>query len=243
MSKLIHGDFFEELLEMDDSSVDMVLCDLPYNTTKAKWDTEIDLGAMWPLLNRVVKDHGPMVFTAGQPFTSTLILSNVKNYRHDWVWDKVTGRGHLVAKKRPMQQHESVVVFSNKGPVYNPQMIPLEKVTKAGVERKRTELMGGHGEKTNYSTNKVRTHKYPKTIQTFSMDKNVGHPTQKPVDLLEYMIKTYSNEGDTVLDMTAGSGSTAIAAINTNREYICIERDDTYFQLMEDRVLNHTPKS
>lgn len=230
---------------MPDDSIDMVLADLPYNTTKAKWDTPIDLDAMWPEINRVTKSGRAVVLTALQPFTSNLVMSNVKNFKHEFIWNKVTARGHLVAKKRPMQQHESVVVFSSdgKGVLYNPQMVPLEKPTKAGVERKRTELMGGFEGSTNYTTNKVRTHTYPKTIQTFSMDKNIGHPTQKPVALFEYMIKTYSNPGDTILDMTAGSGTTAIAAINTGREYICIEQDQEYFDLMEQRVNNHVAQT
>jgi len=239
MSKLIHGECLEELAKLDDNSIDMVLCDLPYGTTKAKWDSIIDLDKLWPEVKRVTKQKRAMVFTAGQPFTSALIMSNPKMFKHEWIWNKVTARGHLVAKKRPMQQHESVVVFADGGALYNPQMVPLAKPTKAGVERKRTELMGGAVGATNYTTNKVRTHTYPKTIQTFSMDKNVGHPTQKPVALFEYMINTYSNPGDTILDMTAGSGTTAIAAINTGREYICIENDDEYFALMEKRVADH----
>lgn len=243
MNKLIHGECLEELAKLEDNSIDLILCDLPYGTTRAKWDSVIDLDLLWSELKRVRKDDRAVVLFAGQPFTSALIMSNVKEFKHEWVWDKVTARGHLVAKKRPMQQHESVVIFGKGGILYNPQMIPLEKATKAGVERKRTELMGGIGETTNYTTNKIRTHKYPKTIQTFSMDKNIGHPTQKPIALLEYLIKTYSNEQDTVLDMTAGSGSTAIAAINTDRKYICIEKDDDYFELMENRVQNHTKQT
>lgn len=241
MSRLILGDLVEELPKLEADSIDMVLCDLPYGTTKCKWDTPIDLNFVWTELRRTVKSKRAIVLTANQPFTSALIMSNPKNFKVEWVWNKVTARGHLVAKKRPMQQHESVVIFSSDGGgvLYNPQMVPLDKPTRAGVERKRTEIMGGVGETTNYTTNKVRTHTYPKTIQTFSMDKNIGHPTQKPVALLEYMIKTYSNPGDTILDMTAGSGSTAIAAINTGREYICIEKDEEYFNLMKDRVENH----
>lgn len=243
MSRLIHGECLEELAKLDDDSIDLVLCDLPYGTTKCKWDSIIDLDQLWAELDRVVKPKRAIVLTAAQPFTSALIMSNPKRFKHEWIWNKVTARGHLVAKKRPMQQHESVVIFSSDGGgvLYNPQMVPLNKPTRAGVERKRTEIMGGVGETTNYTTNKVRTHTYPKTIQTFSMDKRIGHPTQKPVALFEYMIKTYSNEGDVVLDMTAGSGTTAIAAMNTGREYICIEQDDDYFELMKSRVTSHTP--
>lgn len=241
MSELIHGDCLAELAKLPDNSIDMVMCDLPYGTTKCAWDSIIDLDKLWPELKRVVKPGRAIVLTAGQPFTSNLIMSNVKNYKCEWIWDKITARGHLVAKKRPMNQHESVVVFSSdgKGYLYNPQMVLLDKPTKAGVERKRTEIMGGFEGSTNYTTGKVRTHKYPKTIQTISLDKNIGHPTQKPVALFEYMIETYSNTGDTVLDMTAGSGTTAIAALNADREYICIELDDEYFALMKKRVEDH----
>ena len=226
-----------ELSKMEDNSVDLVLCDLPYGTTKCKWDSIIDLDLLWPEIKRVIKDKRAIVLTANQPFTSALIMSNPKMFKHEWIWNKVTARGHLVAKKRPMQQHESVVVFANGGALYNPQMVKMD--TKNAVEYKRTEIMGGTRPEDKYVSTRIRTHKYPKTIQTFSMDKNIGHPTQKPVALFEYMINTYSNPGDTVLDMTAGSGTTAIAAVNTGREYICIEQDDDYFKLMEKRVQNH----
>lgn len=240
MSQLIKGDCLEELAKLEDNSIDLVLCDLPYGTTKCKWDSIIDLDKLWVELKRVTKPKRAIVLTAAQPFTSALIMSNAKNFKHEWIWNKVTARGHLVAKKRPMQQHESVVIFSScgGGALYNPQMVAKDKPQRGNsMEASRTEIMGG--ETTGVNEKIVRTHSYPKTIQTFSMDKNIGHPTQKPVALFEYMIKTYSNPNDTVLDMTAGSGTTAIAAINTNREYICIESDDDYFNLMTERVQNH----
>ena len=242
MGKIIHGDCLEELAKLDDKSIDMILCDLPYGTTKAKWDSIIDLDLLWPELKRVIKDKRAIVLTANQPFTSALIMSNPKMFKHEWIWNKVTARGHLVAKKRPMQQHESVVVFARGGALYNPQMELMDKPQKGNaMEASRTELMGG--KTTGKSEKIVRTHRYPKTIQTFSMDKNIGHPTQKPVALFEYMIRTYSNPGDTILDMTAGSGTTAIAALNTGREYICIEQDDDYYDLMTKRVNSHIKQS
>lgn len=233
---MIFGDCLAELKNLPDKSVDLILSDLPYGTTKCKWDSIIDLDQLWPEFKRVIKDGRAIVLTANQPFTSALVMSNPKWFKHEWIWDKVTGRGHLVAKKRPMQQHESVVVFGKAGVLYNPQMIPLDKPTKAGVERKRTDIMGGFEGSTGYTTGAIRTHKYPKTIQTFSMDKNMGHPTQKPVALFEYLIRTYSNPGDTVLDVTAGSGTTAVAAINTGRKFLCFENDPDYYQLMVNRV-------
>lgn len=242
MSELIHGECLAELAKLEDNSIDMILCDLPYGTTKCKWDSIIDLDKLWPELKRVIKDKRAIVLTANQPFTSALIMSNPKMFKHEWIWNKVTARGHLVAKKRPMQQHESVVVFANGGALYNPQMVKMDKPQKGNsMEASRTAIMGGETTKENHKI--VREYKYPKTIQTFSMDKNIGHPTQKPVALFEYMIKTYSNLGDTVLDMTAGSGTTAIAALNTGREYICIEQDQEYFDLMKERVSNHVAQT
>ena len=241
-SQLIHGDCLDKVKAIPDNSIGMVLTDLPYGTTAAKkWDTPIDLDEFWKEIRRVTMRGRAVALTSVQPFSATLVASNLKGFRHEWIWNKRTARGHLVAKKRPMQQHESVLIFSpnGEGVLYNPQMTKLDKPTKAGVERKRTDIMGGLGESTGYTTGEMRTHTYPKTILEFGMDKRVGHSAQKPVALLEYMIRTYSNPGDTVLDMTAGSGSTAIAAINTGREYICIEKDDDYFSLMKNRIENH----
>lgn len=234
---LLHGEAIERLSELRDNSVGMVFVDLPYGTTAAKWDEHIDHVEMWRQLSRVVQDNRAICFTAVQPFTSQLITSNLKGFKHEWIWNKVTGRGHLVAKKRPMQQHESVVVFEKRGRgiLYNPQMVPMDKPVRGrAMEASRTSLVGGSTTGTQGVVE--RTHKYPKTIQTFSMDKNCGHPTQKPVALVEYMIRTYSNEGDVVLDFTAGSGTTAVAAVNTGRDAICIERDFDYYNLMRRRV-------
>lgn len=234
---LLHGEAIQRLSELRDNSVGMVFVDLPYGTTAAKWDEHIDHVEMWRQLSRVVQDNRAMCFTAVQPFTSQLITSNLKGFKHEWIWNKVTGRGHLVAKKRPMQQHESVVVFEKRGRgiLYNPQMVPMDKPVRGrSMETSRTSLVGGST--TGEQGVVERTHKYPKTIQTFSMDKNCGHPTQKPVALVEYMIRTYSNEGDVVLDFTAGSGTTAVAAVRAGRDVICIERDFDYYDLMRRRV-------
>lgn len=234
--ELILADYLDALNSLPDNCADMVFADLPYGTTKASWDTPIDLSKMWEQLYRVCAPGAAMVFTAVQPFSSVLVQSNIKRFKHEWIWDKVTGRGHLVAKKRPMQQHESVLVFCDAATPYHPQMVEMEKpIRRRAMESSRSTLLGGvtTGDKQAYV---IQTHKYPKTIQTFGMDKNVGHPTQKPVALVEYLIRTYSNVGDVILDPTAGSGTTAVAATQADRGYICIENSEEYFKVMEGRV-------
>jgi site-specific DNA-methyltransferase (adenine-specific) len=225
------GDCLDLMSSIPDKSIDLILCDLPYGTTACGWDSIIPFEPLWAQYKRIIRDGRAIVLNASQPFTSALVMSNPTWFKYDWVWNKVTARGHLVAKIRPMAQHESVLVFGKGRVLYNPQMVLRDKPIK-GTEGKRTSIMGG--ESTGYS--KVYTHAYPKTIQTFSMDKNVGHPTQKPVALLEYLIRTYSDEGDLILDNAAGSGSTGVAAVNTGRRYIMMEKDEGYFDLINKRM-------
>ena len=183
----------------------------------------------------MIKDNGAIVLFGSQPFTSALVMSNPKMFKYEWVWDKVTARGHLVAKKRPMAQHENISVFGNGATTYNPQMTLKKKPERgSSVEASRTTLVGGSTTKEKEIV--IRTHSYPKTIQTYGMDKRVGHPTQKPVALFEYLIKTYTNEGDLVLDNTIGSGTTAVAAINTGRNFIGIEMDKGYCDIARKRI-------
>jgi len=183
----------------------------------------------------VIKDNGAIVLFGSQPFTSALVMSNPKMFKYEWVWDKVTARGHLVAKKRPMAQHENISVFGNGATTYNPQMTLKKKPERgSSVEASRTTLVGGSTTKEKEIV--IRTHSYPKTIQTFGMDKRVGHPTQKPVALFEYLIKTYTNEGDLVLDNVAGSFTTAVAADNLNRNWICIEQEQEYCEIGRKRI-------
>jgi site-specific DNA-methyltransferase (adenine-specific) len=193
---------------------------------------------LWEQYKRIIKDRGAIVLFGSEPFSSLLRTSNLPMYKYDWTWDKVTARGHLVAKKRPMQQTECISVFG--GLNYYPQMVkrPPEKIeVRKTTEYARTEIMGG--EKTNAPVNKVYDEWYPKTIISLS---NAGssvktvHPTQKPVALLEYLIKTYTLEGETVLDNTMGSGSTGVACINTKRNFIGIEKDDKYFEIAKSRI-------
>lgn len=235
--KLYHGDCLEVMKDIPDKSIDMVLCDLPYGTTACKWDTIIPFEPLWGAYKRIIKDNGAIVLFCSQPFTSALVMSNVKMFKYEWVWDKITGRGHLVAKHRPMAQHENIIVFGNGKIKYNPQKVLMDKPQKGkSVEASRTSIMGG--KTTKKSETVVRTHKYPKTIITQGVDGKYIHPTQKPVALIEYLVLTYTNEGETVLDNCMGSGTTGVACITTNRNFIGIEKDDNYFKIAKERIEN-----
>lgn len=238
-SWLMLGDCLERMKEIPDGSVDAVICDPPYGTTACKWDTVIDLDLMWADLKRVIKPNGAIVLFGSEPFSSALRMSNLKQYKYDWTWDKVTAKGHLVAKIRPMQQTEVISVFGVGKIKYKPIMTERDVARKdVDSEYSRTELVGG--ETTKKQSKIVRTQRYPKTILTFSnaSQKNKLHPTQKPVALLEYLIKTYTNEGETVLDFTFGSNTTGVACKNLARKYIGIEMDETYFNIGKERMLN-----
>lgn len=240
LNKIYNEECIEGMKRIEDKSVDMILCDLPYGTTACKWDTIIPFNKLWEQYERVIKDNGAIVLTATQPFTSALIMSNVNNFKYNWTWDKVTAKGHLVAKYRPMQQTEDVCVFGKGRINYYPIMELRDKVRKdVSVEYSRTQIIGGTTSKEKEKI--LRTHKYPKTILKYSnaSQKNKIHPTQKPVELFEYLIKTYTNEGETVLDNCMGSGTTAIACINTNRNYIGFELDENYYNASLERIKEH----
>jgi site-specific DNA-methyltransferase (adenine-specific) len=230
---LLRGDCLNKMGFLDEGTVDMVLVDLPYGTTACKWDTIIPLEPLWTELKRLAKPTAAMVFTASQPFTTALIASNLKEFRYCWVWDKQVGRGHLVAKKRPMARHEDIAVFYRKPPFYNPQMVQRDKPVK-GKEGRRTAIMGGQ----SVGYEKVYEYKYPQTIISVPSESNSCkvHPTQKPVALMEYLIRTYTREGDTVLDCCMGSGSTGVAAIRTGRKFIGIEKDEAYYDAASQRI-------
>jgi DNA modification methylase len=236
MINLMLGDCLERMKEIPAGTVDLVLCDPPYGTTMCKWDSVINLELMWEQLKRVIKQNGAIVITAAQPFTSILVCSNLKMFRYDLVYDKPAGTGFFNAKKMPLRSHESVLVFYNKLPTYNPQMTHgHERKTSSRLDAK-SECYGKAVKKTSYDS----TSRYPRSIQRFSSDKQKGnfHPTQKPVALMEYLIKTYSNESEAVLDFTMGSGSTGVAAKNLNRDFIGIELDEEYFNIAQDRIEN-----
>ena len=237
---LYNGDCIEVMKTLKDKSIDMCLTDPPYGTTACKWDTVIDFELMWAELKRIVKDNGAICLFGSEPFSSKLRCSNIKNFKYDWVWDKVTARGHLVAKKRPMQQTEIISVFQNtKAHNYYPQMIkrPKDKIEiRKTREYARTDIVGG---KKSILKEKVYDHWFPKNIIKISNANSSNtsvHPTQKPVPLLEYLIKTYTLENETVLDFTMGSGSTGVAAKNLNRKFIGIEQDEYYFEITEGRI-------
>ena len=238
--KLIHGDCLELMKDIPDGSVDLVLTDPPYGTTACKWDSVIPFEPMWKQLNRIIKPNGAICLFGNEPFTSCLIYSNIKGFKYRWDWNKKIPSGMGYAKYRPMQQTEDICVFSKNGEKtnYNPQFTKRDKPIKSGGNsiQARTYncfkcMQNGNEYKKTYD------YKNPTTLIKFNkVRKGALHPTQKPVDLLEYLIKTYTNEGETVLDFTMGSGSTGVACVNTNRNFIGIELDSNYFSIAEKRI-------
>jgi len=236
INNIYNGDCLELMKEIQSGSIDMILCDLPYGTTACKWDIIIPFDKLWQSYNRVIKDNGAIVLFGNEPFSSKLRLSNLENYKYDWKWDKVRGSNFATVKIRPFNSFEDIMIFYKKQPTYNPQMIKGEPYTQK-------QGFVGESKQTGLHRKEVVTisdgNRYPITIIKFSKESGL-HPTQKPVDLLEYLIKTYTNEGDTVLDNCSGSGTTAIACINTNRNYICMEKDSEYYNKSIERILKHS---
>jgi site-specific DNA-methyltransferase (adenine-specific) len=228
------GDCLELMKNIPDKSIDMILCDLPYGTTACKWDTVIPFEPLWEQYERIIKKHGAIVLTATQPFASALVMSNLKGFKYEWVWDKVRSSGFQIAKYRPMQRHENVLVFTSKGERVNyfPIMELRDKPVKGYV------ASSSESSPLKYSDGKTRiyTHKNPQSIIAFPKPNRTAHPTQKPVALFEYLIKTYTNEGEIVLDNCMGSGTTCVACINTNRHYIGFELDPEYFEIAQKRI-------
>jgi site-specific DNA-methyltransferase (adenine-specific) len=230
---LILGECLEEMSKLDDDCVDMILTDLPYGTTACKWDSIIPLDEMWEQFNRVCKQDGAMVFTAQQPFTTTLAASNLKNFRYEWIWEKPQGTNPMNSKVMPLKSHENILVFYRKKPVYNPQM---EKGTPYGGFSSDTAKIGEvYGSAKSKHRDNPEGTRYPKTVLRHKQEKGF-HPTQKPTTLMEYLIRTYSNEGDTVLDATMGSGTTGVACVNTDRKFIGIEQDEKYYKISKERI-------
>lgn len=227
--------------DIPDGSVDMILCDLPYGTTQNKWDSVIDLEKLWGQYERVIKDNGAIVLTAQTPFDKVLGNSNLKLLKYEWIWDKKLATGHLNAKKMPLKRHENILVFYKKLPTYNPQMTKGEPYDKGF----------GHGKSSNYGSQRDVSHinatgdRYPTSIivESNANRQNRYHPTQKPVALFEYLIKTYTNEGEIVLDNCIGSGTTAIAALNTGRFFIGIEKEKEYVDIANKRIEEHQEKA
>jgi len=244
VNQIIQGDCLEVMKELPDKSIDMILCDLPYGTTACKWDTVIPFEPLWEQYERVIKDNGAIVLTASQPFSSLLVASNMKAFKHEWIWQKEKGVGFQVAKYRPMQEHEHILVFTPRGKRVNyyPIMEKRDKVyTRKGTEGDKNKSSNGVCPLANETVmDRTYTHKYPKSIKRFVRDKSKVHPTQKPVALFEYLIKTYTNEGETVLDNCIGSGTTAIAALNAGRFFIGIEKEEKYVEIARKRIAEHT---
>ena len=238
INKVYCADCLEFMKEIPDKSIDMILADLPYGTTACKWDTIIPFEPLWEQYKRIIKDNGAIVLTASQPFTSALVMSNVKMFKYCWTWEKERLTNIAQVKKRAGKTVEECVVFYKNQPIYNPQMIKY-----VGKKRANKVKDGVMGKLTDSNTKKVKEYndngyRYPTQVLRIQRDilKSNLHPTQKPVALFEYLIKTYTNEGDLVLDNVAGSGTTAIACINTNRNYILIEKEPEYIDVINKRI-------
>jgi len=231
------GDCLDVMQGIPDGSVDMVCTDPPFGTTACKWDSVIPFEPMWEQLRRITKPNGAIVLMASQPFTSALVMSNVKMFKYEWIWQKPKGTGHLNAKKMPMRDKEDVLVFYAAQCTYNPQMTAgTTYKNKAGDPTKSTSMTESYGAYTNERTDNLGT-RYPKQVQAFPVvQRDTLHPTQKPVALMEYLIRTYTNPGETVLDFTMGSGTTGVAAANTGRKFIGIEMDADYFTVASARI-------
>ena len=232
LNKIYNEDCLVGMKRIPDKSIDMILCDLPYGTTRNKWDTIIPLDKLWEQYDRITKDNGAIVLTAQTPFDKVLGMSNLETLKYEWIWTKYSGTGHLNAKKMPMKNHENILVFYKKLPTYNPQM------TKGTPYTQKSGKASSNYNPQERVTTVNEGYRYPLTVQKFKSEKGL-HPTQKPVELFEYLIKTYTNEGETVLDNCMGSGTTAIACINTNRNYIGFELDKEYYKASIERINNH----
>ena len=227
------GDCLDILPTLSGNSVDMVMVDLPYGTTACKWDSIISLDFLWKQYNRICKDNAAMVFTAAQPFTTTLASSNIDNFRYEWIWEKPQGTNPMNAKVMPLKSHENILVFYRSKPTYNPQM--WYSTPYSGFSSDVSKIGEVYGSQKSKHRDNPEGSRYPKTILKYKQEKGL-HPTQKPVGLMEYLIKTYTNEGDTVLDNTMGSGTTGVACMNCNRNFIGIESDKKYFDIAKERI-------
>lgn len=233
MIKLMEGDCLDLMSNIESGSVDAIITDPPYGTTACKWDSIIPLEPMWKQLKRIIKPNGAIVFNSAQPYTSVLVGSNLKDFKYDWTWRKPKGTGHLNAKKQPLRDKEDILIFYSKQCTYNPQMVSGDPFGKKTGSKQQSGVTREHGE----FRNKNNGTRYPKQVLEFGVvERGNQHPTQKPVQLMEYLIKTYTNEQETVLDFTMGSGSTGVACKNLNRNFIGIEKDTQYFKIAQDRI-------
>ena len=234
LNTVVCGDCLEVMPEIPDKSIDMILCDLPYGTTACSWDTIIPFEPLWEQYKRIIKDNGAIVLTASQPFTSALVMSNPDMFKYDWIWYKALGSGFLNANKMPMRNHESILVFYKKPPTYNPQKTTGKMRMKGSVKGSGTENYGKHHGQTS-----INDSYFPQSVIDITngdRTKENEHPTQKPVELFAYLIKTYTNEGDLVLDNCAGSGTTGVASKILNRNFILIEKEEKYCEIASQRL-------
>lgn len=247
--KILQGDCLELMKDIPNGSIDMILCDLPYGTTACKWDTIIPFDKLWEQYERIIKPSGAIVLTASQPFTSALVMSNPKMFKYQWVWVKTKKTGFTNGKNRPLTQHEDLLVFSKANVAngsklmmkYNPQgLLPLNKIRKGDKNKSDGDFNGQKYYRPSQSKDYIQEFtNYPTTVLNIPSEGKILHPTQKPIELFEYLIKTYTNENDLVLDNTAGSGTTAIACLNTNRHFIVMEQDQKYYEIMCNRIEKH----
>ena len=237
--ELIQGDCLEVMKNIPSASVDMILCDLPYGTTRNKWDTCLNLGKLWEQYKRIVKDNGAIVLFSQMPFTAALVMSNPKMFRYEWIAEKSLATGFLNAKRMPMKAHENILVFYKKLPTYNAQMTKGKPYSIT-----RRDIGGQYLHNFESIETKNEGTRCPRDVLRDLWQPYCGgkmyHPTQKPVPLLEYLIKTYTNEGDTVLDNCMGSGSTGVACVNTKRDFIGVELDENYFDIARRRINDTT---
>ena len=240
--ELIQGDCLEKMKDIPDGSIDMILCDLPYGTTDCKWDTIIPFDKLWQQYERIIKDDGAIVLFGNEPFSSNLRMSNLKLYKYDWKWDKIQGANFLNVKYQPLKNIEDIMVFS-KARITNGKRVPIKYNPQGFIEKieERINMSDYEGTFGSSSVKKGKEFKttgtgYPKCLIQFKKDKDKLHPTQKPVDLCEYLIKTYSNEGDTIIDNCMGSGSTGVACKRLGRDFIAFEKEPTYFEIAKSRI-------
>jgi DNA modification methylase len=236
--EILLGDCLELMKDIPNGSIDMILCDLPYGTTACKWDTIIPFEPLWEQYERIIKPNGAIVLTASQPFTSALVMSNPKSFKYEWIWDKCQCTNFYNAKKQPLKRHESILVFNTN--IYFPQKEKIKDNDYRYRKNGRNSPIKQGGVYGNIKQkNRVETgERYPNSILKISNTNAMGknHPTEKSIILFEYLIKTYTNEGDLVLDNTAGSGTTAIACLNTNRQFIVMEKEQKYYDIILKRV-------
>ena len=240
MINLIKGECLEQMKLIPSGSIDAIITDPPYGTTQCKWDSVIPFKPMWEQLSRIIKPNGAILLFGSEPFSSVLRMSNIKNYKYDWVWEKSKATNFLNAKKQPLRAKENILVFYKKQPTYNPQMTKGKSYNK-GIRKKQTkdDVYGSF----NQTEVKSEGNRYPRDVLYFKTAETEGktfHKTQKPVKLMEYLIKTYTNENETVLDFTMGSGTTGVACKNLGRDFIGIEMDDKYFDIAKKRIEKHT---